>query len=297
MVQVDSMTGFGRIARFARRHRVAVFVVVLMLTVLCFQVVPGGTLGGMLVQAAVLSVVALGGIALVDRRTLKGELASASERLLWAEAARWTAYVLIVGLIFGAAAWWGAVSSGELSEVSRSDSLTALLVRFAATVALCLLTGVFEEGVFRVLALDAFVSTFGSGRRGVLYAAIAASVLFGMLHVSFGEASALGGVIAWVQSIIKPVQAGLFGFFMAAVFVRTRNLWIIVGIHALFDMLYAGPLMVAGKLQLTYVTGSDYDLALLALSTLLLVPAVVASAKFFLSRDADGTSHSMSENR
>ena len=280
------MTGQGWLVRFARKHRMALFVTVLVLVVLCFQVIPGGTLGGMLLQAAVLSAIALGGIALVDRHALKGELASASERLLWAGAARWTAYVLVIGLIFGAAAWWGAVSSGALAAVSRFDTLTALLVRLAATVALCLLTGVFEEGVFRVLALDAFESTFGTSRLGVLYAAITGSVGFGVLHVSIGEASAAGSAIAWTQAAIKPVQAGLFGFFMAAVFVRTRNLWIIVGIHALFDMLYAGPLMVAGDLQLTYVTGSSYDLVLLAFSTLLLIPAAIASAKFFLSREA-----------
>ena len=51
------------------------------------------------------------------------------------------------------------------------------------------------------------------------------------------------------------MQAALFGLFMAAMYFGTRNLWTLVAVHAAFNFLYAGPQLLAGNLQQTYVTG------------------------------------------
>ena len=130
-------------------------------------------------------------------------------------------------------------------------------------VALCLLTAVFEEGVFRVLALDAFAPALGGGRRGMLRAALVSAVLFGALHVSLGEAASAvqaADFVAVAQTACKPVQAALFGLFMAAMYFGTRNLWTLVAVHAAFNFLYAGPQLLAGNLQQTYVTGDPIRL-------------------------------------
>lgn len=242
----------------------------------------------------------------------------------WGGLGRWTVAVLALGALAGAASWWVLAGSGMpggaalgaaegvaagaasgLAPVVSGDggSVLALVFGLGSIAVLCLLTGVFEEGVFRVLALDALAPAFcadgrwdrsgerGSAsermpesapyRRGLFGAAVASSVLFGMLHVSAVDAAAVGSAVAWAQFALKPVQAALFGFFMAALYVRTGSLWMVAGAHGLFNLLYTGPALLVGGVSSTYVTGSPAELALLAATTLLLIPPAIAAARAF----------------
>ena len=118
----------------------------------------------------------------------------------------------------------------------------------------------------------------------MLRAPLVSAVLFGALHVSLGEvASAVDAadLVAVAQAACKPVQAALFGLFMAAMYFGTRNLWTLVAVHAAFNFLYAGPQLLAGNLQQTYVTGNPIDFVLLAVSTVLLLPAAHAAFRSF----------------
>ena len=241
-----------------------------------------------------------------------------NDRTRGGDLGRWVVAVLVVGTLAGAASWWmlsdagmlagavvgaaGSAPSGQVSVGSSGvDSVSALVFRLGAVLLLCLFTGIFEEGVFRVLALDALAPAFegrkrhlgqhgsdtgvpptlGSFQHGLFGAAVASSVLFGMLHVSTMDGAAAGSAVAWVQFVLKPVQAGLFGFFMAALFVRTGNLWVVAGVHGLFNLLYTGPALLAGSVSTTYVTGNPAELALLIVMTLVLVPPAVVAARIF----------------
>ena len=118
----------------------------------------------------------------------------------------------------------------------------------------------------------------------MLRAALVSAVLFGALHVSLGEAASAvqaADLVAVAQAACKPVQAALFGLFMAAMYFGTRNLWTLVAVHAAFNFLYAGPQLLAGNLQQTYVTGDPIDFVLLAVSTVLLLPAAHAAFRSF----------------
>lgn len=249
-------------------HRMTVFAGALIATALCFSLVPGGGLEWSLVQTAVLAAIALAGVLLVDRRTLS------RLRLLPRGLRGWAVAVLAVGLIAGAGSLWLA---GGIEGAGGAAGLAGSVVLVVAT---CLLTGVFEEGVFRVLAIEALAPLFG-GSRGLLKAAVWSSVLFGVLHSSVGDAVAAGTAIAWAQALVKPVQAALFGFFMAALFARTRNLWVVAGVHGLFDIACLGPVMLVGGVAQPYVTGNLADLALLVLTTALLVPPAVVAFRSF----------------
>lgn len=244
--------------------RMAVFVGALVASSLCFSLVPGDGLEGSLVQTAVLAGIALVGVLLVDRRAL------GKPRSLLRGMRGWTVAVLAVGFVAGVGSLWLAGGTGVAGDAAGLAGSAVLVV------ATCLLTGVFEEGVFRVLALDALVPLFG-GDRGLLKAAVWSSVLFGVLHSSVGDAAAAGTAIAWAQAFVKPVQAALFGFFMAALFVRTRSLWVVAGVHGLFDIACLGPGMLVGGAAQSYVTGNPADLALLVFTTALLVPPAVAA--------------------
>lgn len=277
--------GLCRVARAARSHRAVLFLAALALSMVCFEALPADTLEGSLAQSAALAALALVAAALSDPRSLRVRPARphASVRSEGAPTAfraghlrGWTGYLLVVGLAAGAAAFLAAPPGS--APFSDGASPHPLVARVALVAAICLFTGVFEEGLFRAVALDALRPAFGPGHRGVVLAALASSVLFGALHVSMGDAATAGGAVAWLQLLLKPVQAMLFGFFMAALFVRTRSLWAVAGAHALFDLLYTGPVAVlSGASQATYVTGAASDLVLLAATTALLVPAAIAA--------------------
>ena len=278
--------GLRRVARAARSHRAVLFLAALALSMVCFEALPADTLEGSLAQSAALAALALAAAALSDPCSLRVRAARsrASARPDGAHAAfragrlrGWTGYLLVVGLVAGAVTALLAASPGS-APFSDGASPLPLVARAALVAAVCLFTGVFEEGLFRAVALDALRPAFGPGRRGVVLAALASSVLFGALHVSTGDAATAGSAVAWLQLLLKPVQAMLFGFFMAALFVRTRSLWAVAGAHALFDLLYTGPVAVlSGASQATYVTGSAPDLVLLAATTALLVPSAIAA--------------------
>lgn len=251
--------------RSSGRHALA-FVAALVASAVCFSLIPGDSLASSTLQAAALAAIALVAIVCADSRTMRRPRFDAFFGLR-----PWVAYVLIVGVLAGIASLFAAAPEG--------DEAGAFSRRVLLAIALCVLTGIFEEGVFRVLAMDAFVPAFGGGRRGLMRAAVASSVLFGILHVSLGDAGSAVGTVAAAQAVLKPLQAGLFGFLMVALYAATRNVWTVAGVHAAFNLLYAGPLMLAGGIQQTYVTGNPADLALLAATTLLLAPAAVAAAR------------------
>lgn len=273
------------------KRGVVVLVGALLAASVCFQMVRGDTLVGSLVQGALLAGVAVGAVALCDREVLVlrrhalGERRSAIEQQPELDVRRpvpdarcglrWVAYVLVVGLVAGVVAVW------RVESAAATDG--SLVTRVVAVVLICLLTGVFEEGIFRVTALRAFAPAFEGGRAPLLKAAVASSVLFGVLHVSAADAVAAGSAVAWAQVVCKPLQAALFGLVMAALFIRTRSLWAASLAHGLFNIVYVGPLMLLAGVQTTYVTGNPFDLALLAATTLLLIPPALASCRSLAS--------------
>lgn len=271
MIRANSTEAVETEVGVLRGHRAGVFAAALAASVCCFALVPGDTLSGSIVQAALLAAVALAAVGAAHPGVLGAPSRGACRG--WRA---WIGYVLVVGLAAGVAA---CVASGV--ALPRAGELAADLARVAQVVALCLLTGVFEEGVFRVLAMDAFAPALGGGRRGALRAAAASAVLFGVLHVSVGEVVFTADSVAGMQALLKPVEAGLFGFFMAAVYAATRNLGVLVAVHAAFNLVSTGPLLLAGDLQQTYATGNPFDLVVLAATTVLLVPPAAAAFRSF----------------
>lgn len=250
--------GEGSSGELASWRSPGLFVAAIVLSVACFQVFPGDDPASSLAQGAALSVIVLAivrvGCPEVLRRSRK-----AVGPLGW-----WAAFVLAVGLAAGVALWLLSGSAGFLGSNA--------VARAAYVLALCLMTGLFEEGVFRVLALDALLT-----RVTPLHAAVASAVLFGLLHASFGQALAVGDAVGWAQAVLKPVQAGLFGFFMAALYLKGGSLWFLAGIHAAFDLVYLGPTLFSTGVQPAYVTGGFGDAAVLAATTLLLFASARAA--------------------
>ena len=277
--------GLRALTARVRRHRTALLVAALVAACACYA------LPGVLAQSAALAVVGVlaAGLARAGALARPGRngrtapdvrVSGAGEgRHRAPGAAATSGWVLLVGAVGGCATLAAHGASGATAAASAVALDPPLLCAVAVT---CLLTGLFEEGVLRVAAVEAALDAFGEEGRGPLAAAAASGVLFGLLHLSLSDASAAAtlGAVAWAQLLVKPVQAALFGFCLAGVYLQTRSLWPVAGVHALFDALYLGPAMLAGgSLQVAYVTGAPSDLAVLAATTLLLVPAVVVEAR------------------
>lgn len=151
-----------------------------------------------------------------------------------------------------------------LASVEISDSFHTL-TRVPFIILFCFTTGVFEEGLFRIVAIGAFMQALTS-RRGplrhpLMVSAFASALLFGLLHASAGFVGAL-----------KPVQAALFGLVMAALYAQTRNLWPAALAHALFNFLSMGPYLLIGDHAQSALLFGDTALQVMLVSIALLIP-------------------------
>jgi len=92
-------------------------------------------------------------------------------------------------------------------------------------------TGLFEEVLFRGLVLNLLLVEFGGSKKGIVKAVIISSVLFGVVHI--GNAIAGVGLLATITTIIG---ATLVGVFYAALYMRTKNLWVVIILHAITNL-------------------------------------------------------------
>ncbi len=253
-----------KLQRREHSRALAIFLSFFLASMLCFQVLPGNTLLSSVIQALVLAGVVVIGIVFADKSLIR------PPRMSSIPLVRWIYFLLAMAFFAGIAGWW---LSGLGLEGLSGISLEDMLWRIALIVLLCGFTGVFEEGLFRVLAIGAL-----SPYMSLTKAVIVSAVIFGLMHASTSEAIAIGGSVAWGQAFFKPLQSALFGFFIAVVFVQTRNIWLIAGFHAAFNLLYLGPLMLVTGSQNSHVTGDFVDLVILIATTaILIVPITVAA--------------------
>ena len=198
-----------------RRHLLAYIVVSCALAVACLNVVPGGSLGAVVVQtAAARSRRYRGARAVSIRAALKGRHPAPRNAR---GAFLMCAGVLAIALAAGLATVGLAGAEAGIKPPGSADIALFLI--------LCLLTGVFEEALFRGVLFRSFAEVLeGTGTyRPLLVAAAASAAIFGILHVS-GTAAPPVDAVSLVQLAGKPVQAALFGVIMAGVYAQSGNL-------------------------------------------------------------------------
>ncbi len=140
--------------------------------------------------------------------------------------------------------WWLLTCSGLLMlfELVTSAAEGYLHVaegwpqRTFGILVMCLGIGICEEGMFRGLLFGGLLS----GRRGtdgdVRKMAIITSVLFGLAHVEWWALN-YSDPLAWVQAVLKVMQTGILGMFLAAVVIKTKNITGSMLLHGLSDFL------------------------------------------------------------
>lgn len=209
--------------------------------------------------------------------------------------------VLLAGLIGGVGTVAAAGAPWEFTLEGLGKALTVALE-----------TSVVEEVLFRGVVLWGLISWWGPGR--TKQAVVVSALLFGVLHLapdgplvsdkawSAAQASGVPWLILTIQAVLKVTQATLFGILMAQMVVRSpwfqsvgwlraRSLASPLVLHFAFDVLYLGvPLWAGLMLPDSYLTGSVPDLAVVAVTALLLAAALRFSCRQEMCRGQAGGS-------
>ncbi len=93
-----------------------------------------------------------------------------------------------------------------------------------------LAVGIFEEFIFRGVLLETLLDFCASSRGGILRAAVVSSLIFGVYHLI----NMLAGA-SFSASLFQTCCASVTGFFLAALYIRTRNILVCVFYHAFWD--------------------------------------------------------------
>ena len=103
------------------------------------------------------------------------------------------------------------------------------IVLFLVTI---LLVGVTEELVFRGIVMNILIEGFGTDTRfGAIFSVFFGGTLFGAVHL-FNMFSGVDPLSAAIQAI----GASGIGWMLCALYVRSRNLWVLALMHAIFDI-------------------------------------------------------------
>lgn len=258
-VRYDKNSTHAQLPPCHARHSLAALLIAIGVAYAVYAVLPGVTLVQSLGQTVVLAVAVLGIIAWSAPTTLKRVHASS-----FRAEALWTVGVGLVG---------GAALLVVHAPVLALDPVF-LLPNIALVLALCLTTGVFEEGLFRVLLMNALVQHGPFVKHPWLGAALTSSVLFALLHVPLAALSDFNTMVS-LQAVLKLVQTATFGMIMAGLYRAHRSLWQNAIIHAAFNFFYLGPVYLGLVIPTTYLPGAFDDFAVLILTCVLFIPSAL----------------------
>jgi membrane protease YdiL (CAAX protease family) len=141
-------------------------------------------------------------------------------------------------------------------------------------------TALYEEVLFRGLMLKVFLLTMGHSKKGIMNACLISSAIFGFSHI-INIVS--GGDILPVAT--QMISAFFGGMFYAALFIRTKTLWVPILLHGFNNLphsifsavmrvqpnvdtgggvigvlIVSLPFLIAGLIMLKKVTTDDVDI-------------------------------------
>lgn len=172
------------------------------------------------------------------------------------------------------------------SAFTDGDTLTDnWLLLFILSAILCLGIGLSEEGLFRGLLLHGLLAKMGVSKKGVVWAIIISSVVFGLFHVLPADPSEFTP-LGILQMILKTAQTGLCGVIWAAVVIHYDDIWGAAIVHALSDFLLIFPDIIFGymdsALSTDYVSTDEEAMATIMVYVVfiaLYIPLIVRSIK------------------
>ncbi len=116
----------------------------------------------------------------------------------------------------------------EFKAIS-SDKIPLLFLMIIS----CLGVGIFEEVVIRGLALGLLLKAWGKSKKGIYFAVLFSSIIFGLGHIQ----NYLSGKAGLVTTLCQVGYATFIGVMLAAILIRCDfSLWLCGILHALFDI-------------------------------------------------------------
>lgn len=246
--------------------------IIIMINDSTMNLTPGATRIVDIIGRAVLSVVMLGLMVIVGgKKTISYGEKTISRSLKYA----W--YAILINFILFLLTVKGLF--GNLSETWFSA--------LVGTILLCIVVGIFEEALFRGIIFNALLAKRGDTTKGIMWAAIISSIIFGFVHViSFYINGGSLDFVSTVQSILKTIQTGMVGFFLAAVYLKTKSIWGVALIHGLNDFLLMVVSEVTNNSGGAYIaTGNSAIINIVSYVAVILVsiPFVIQAKKITIS--------------
>lgn len=159
----------------------------------------------------------------------------------------------IIGLVSGNA------------TVERTDLIFLFILE-------CIGIGLYEELAFRGFVFPLIMEKTGTTRKGIFLAIIYSGAVFGLMHlVNLLEGAGIGAVILQIG------YSFLIGAMCSVVLVKTRNIWLCVTLHAIYDF--------CGFLVPELGRGIIWDPITVAITALLAVATFIHMLCIFLKTD------------
>ena len=210
------------------RRKLASFIKYMVITVILVAI---GIFGlsinvGQSIQAQTIQRFVLGAIMLIALYVLSGK-----EALTWKKKS--TRYMLLLSayqLLFSLLTAISTYMDGP--KVVKSDWLFVLL----SNLALAFCVGLYEEGFMRGIFLNGLIKILPNTKAGLWMAVIISSFLFGFIHVIWDIPYILINPLSVIiQMAAKTIVTGASGMLFAALYLKTKNIWTCVIVHAIYD--------------------------------------------------------------
>ena len=130
---------------------------------------------------------------------------------------------LLVGLPF--------VAFATFMLIFNAISVKFNMQNFVSLLFLTLCVGIYEELLCRGWLQNIFVRSHNTSRGKVILSIILSSLVFGMMHI----VNVFGGQTLF-ETLMQILQATAMGFFLGAVYYRTKNIYAVMFMHFYWDL-------------------------------------------------------------
>ncbi len=132
---------------------------------------------------------------------------------------------LTKGLFYGSYYIMGSIIFMLLYRNAFKEGLSVLNIAVG-----CFLVGVSEELLCRGWLLNEFLERFGTTKKGVWYSIVVSGIIFGLIHFT----NVLSGQ-EFASTVIQVLTAGTAGILFGIIYYKTKNIWSVIILHALWD--------------------------------------------------------------
>lgn len=94
----------------------------------------------------------------------------------------------------------------------------------------CTFIGIVEEFLCRGWLLNEFLERYSRNRKEIILSIIFSSIIFGVIHfLNIGETQ------GFFETLVQVMNAAASGTFLALLYYKTKNIWVVVFTHAFWD--------------------------------------------------------------